>query len=121
MRRVGAAWEGAGIVEHVKKRVDGARSAEIQGAMLDGDELWVGLSREKRMRLQEAGRFLMRTRRVHVKSVARWVGKAGYAQFFRPALRCLLQETYKWIDQNRRRGKHRGALPIGPRVETHTP
>ena len=47
MRAVPIAWDTAGIVEHEKKRVDGAPVGEIQGAMFEGRELWVGLSREE--------------------------------------------------------------------------
>ena len=110
MRPVTTAWETAGIIEHEKKRVDGDPVGEIQGAMFEGRELWVGLSREKRLALAEAGRFLMRCRRVHVRSVARWTGKAGFFHYFRPALRCLFSDIYTWVDLHRRADKHRAVL-----------
>ena len=85
-------------------------AGEIQGAIFEVRELWVGLSREKRLLLAESGRFLMRCHRVYIRSVARWVGKAGISHNFRPAMRCLLMDIYTWIDKHRRAGKHRGTL-----------
>ena len=117
LREVAGAWEKTGIVEHEKKRVEGAVCAEVQGAMVHGKELWIGLSRDKRLRLAEAGWFLMRSRRPPTRSVARWCGKTGYAQFFKPALRCLINDTFTWIDQHRRQDRHRGRLWASVRRE----
>ena len=110
MRQVTAAWESAGIIEHEKKRVDGAPSGEVQGAMFEGKGFGVGLSREKRLHLAEAGMFLMRCRRVHVQSIARWTGKAGFCHYSRPAMRCLLSDVYTWIDTHRHANKFRANL-----------
>ena len=117
MEEITTQWAKAGIVEHLGKRVQDARRTEVQGAMIDGDELWCGLSREKRARLVEAGLYLLRCSRPQIKPVARWTGKMSYAQFFRSCTRCTVSELFGWVDAHRRGQRGRGRWTRGSRRE----
>ena len=58
----------------------------------------------------EIGWFSMRCIRVLTRFVARCRGKTGYAEYFKPAIRCLLSDVLASIDQQRRQERHCGRL-----------
>ena len=84
-------WTRVGIDENMPKRIHGFYSGQIQGAYLDGKDLWMGVSRPKRLKIIESGLWLVSERRVLVKSIERWVGKLSFAQSFRVCTRSSLR------------------------------
>ena len=111
LARVAELWAEDGVEEHVKKAVEGVHREEVQGAMIDGVEGWVGVSRQKRMSILEAGLLLISQRRPLVGAVDRWVGKLSFALGFRACARSVLQDVYAWLDQHRNRTKRAQLWP----------
>ena len=110
-------WRKLGLQENDSKRVCGAPVAEVQGAVVHGNELWLGVSREKRALLMESGLWLVAQRRPLVKSIERWVGKLAFCQQFRVCTRATLDSTYMWMDHNRRAKRRRAVLWPAVRAE----
>ena len=54
--------------------------------------------------------FLLATRRVHVKSLERWVGKMSFAQQFRACCRSSFEWVYVWLEAYRASRKLAGRL-----------
>lgn len=111
LARVAELWAEDGVEEHVKKAVEGVRREEVQGAMIDGVEGWVGVSHQKRTSILEAGLLLISQRRPLVGAVDRWVGKLSFALGFRACARSILQDVYAWLDQHRNRSKRAQLWP----------
>ena len=111
LARVAELWAEDGVEEHVKKAVEGVHREEVQGAMIDGVEGWVGVSHQKRTSILEAGLLLISQRRPLVGAVDRWVGKLSFALGFRACARSILQDVYAWLDQHRNRSKRAQLWP----------
>ncbi|CAE8581762.1 unnamed protein product, partial [Polarella glacialis] len=107
MQRVSSEWHAVGVEDHVKKTVNGVPAEEVQGAMIDGIEHWVGVSRVKRFKYIEAGLYLLSQPCPLVAAVDRWVGKGGFAQSFKTCCRSTYADIYTWL--NTYRGKRRRA------------
>ena len=69
----------------------------MQGAYVDGEELWFGVSRPKRWLLFQAALQLVSRRAVRSRCMQRFVGKCSFAQSFRVASRSLFSAIYDWI------------------------
>ena len=102
MQDMAHAWKEDGVVEHEKKAVTGVYKEEVQGVLVEGSRGWLGVSREKRAQLFQAGMYLLAQRRPLVGEVDRWLGKLSFALSFRPCARSILQDIYVWL------GRHRG-------------
>ena len=103
MKRVIEAWRQVGVESHPKKEINAAFGIEVQGAWIDEDG-WCGLSRAKRWRLLEAGLRLLAMPRVRLQLFERFIGKLGFAQYFKSCCRSVLEKSYAWIQNLRRRG-----------------
>ena len=101
MQDMADGWKEDGVVEHEKKAVNGVHKEEVQGVMIDGSHGWLGVSREKRAQLFQAGMYLLAQRRPLVGEVDRWLGKLSFALSFRPCARSILQDIYTWLAQHR--------------------
>ena len=81
LEKVGNLLEQDGIRVNSKKDVWNDDSAEVQGAMLDGRELWIGASRPKRWLLLQAGLDICSRRYVRVRLLQRFVGNVFLTVF----------------------------------------
>jgi len=111
LQRVSDLWAEDGLAEHIKKAVVGSTCEEVQGAMVDGIGGWVGVSRQKRMSVLEAGLYLVSQRRPLVGAVDRWIGKFSFALGFRSCARSILQDEYSWLDIHRKGSKRAWLWP----------
>ena len=105
LARVAELWAEDGVEEHVKKAVEGVHREEVQGAMIDGVEGWVGVSHQKRASIFGGSALLISQLRPLVGAVDRWVGELSFALGFRTCARSVLQDVYAWLDQHRNKSK----------------
>ena len=110
VKEISKQWTRVGIDENLPKRIHGLFSGEIQGAYLDGKNLWMGVSRPKRLNIIESCLWIVSEHRVMVKTIERWVGKLSFAQSFHVCTRSSLESIYMWMDRHRRAGVRRARL-----------
>ena len=101
MDDVTAEWSRVGVQNHPGKDVSNEPSAEIQGALVDGQFRTVGLSFSKTARLMTAGLWLLGQARPARRAVERLLGKIGFAHSFRPAGRAAFQHAFRWVQEAR--------------------
>ena len=95
-----------GVSVNEKKNVTGDTNAELQGALLNSHTHELGLSPAKRGLLFKGILRLVCQRAPARAAAARAIGKLGFAEMFRPCIRSVHQEVYRWLlegDQRRLR------------------
>ena len=93
MHDIGQAWSSMGVRTNEKKDVFAAVCGEAQGAFIDGNQHWCGVSTEKRVALLQGGLRLLSQREVTLFTMERWVGKIGFAQYFKVCCRSVFSEV----------------------------
>ena len=77
LTRAEEAWRERGVDPNVKKSIDIAEGAEVQGYYIHPDRHWVGVSLLKRSQLFQATIYILSQHQVLVGDVERLVGKYG--------------------------------------------
>eukprot|EP00435_Cladocopium_sp_Y103_P020181 s49_g4.t3 len=100
--RASDAWVKRGVQPHEKKSVNAVAGEEIQGYYVHPHDHWIGVSLEKRRHLFQASFDVLLRKQVVFKVMERWVGKHGFIHSARACLRSVFEETYGWLDSQRK-------------------
>ena len=100
--RASDAWVKRGVQPHEKKSVNAAAGEEIQGYYVHPEDHWIGVSMEKRRHLYQATFQVLLKKEVHFKVVERLVGKHGFVHSARACMRSIFEDTFGWLDSQRR-------------------
>lgn len=91
------AWKNAGVISSEKKRQRFQLQAEELGAYFDGEQKWMGGSRERMLKLIQATLWLLQRRQISRRLVQVVVGRWIHVfQFRRPAM-CMLSLVWDFI------------------------
>ena len=84
--------------------------AEVQGAFVHSSKFWIVVAWEKRAKILESGISILSRQTVAVVVIERFVGKAGFCQYFKNITRSIFQSIYQWIARMKQLGRTRGSL-----------
>ena len=91
------AWDRAGLVSSVKKRVSDAETIQELGAWIDGSSQTISVSGERFIKLIQATLYLLNQRFLGKKLVQIVVGRWVHALQFRRPVMGVLQEVWNFV------------------------
>ena len=109
--RVDSQWASVGVASHPKKAVNDGLNLEVQGAYVDSRAHTMSLSPEKKLDLFAACMWINTLYSRHRQSMARLVGKLGFAHCFRPPLRASFGVAFQFLENEREAKRTRGVVP----------
>ena len=115
--KVETEWRKLGVQTNVKKDMLDSVIGEVQGCYIDGWRCTAGVSKEKKMLLLEGGGGLLGMKRIPLKTMERYVGKAGFAAMFKSGVRSIFFHIYQWMEELRKNFLKSGVLSPGVRDE----